>query len=432
MIDVRCFHHLPDAADHGAAMDALNLASAGPDPFSTYEFFAHCMRNAEAFPDGIATRPWLLLAFDDQVLIGYAALKQSQGRVLGFRASRLGWLTAYVADRPHVVARADDTMRASAAILAYLLDRRSEWSLLEFEQQDAASVLPQVAAAQVEGACRIRHFPNMSVGVIALRWSGLAGYFAALPRKSRSNVGRQMRGLLVAGDVQLLSASTPAAAAALFELYRHIEPHSWKGRADLAIGSRPRSAAFLLGLMEPAQPMRVVVQVLLLDGMPIAGLIGGLFGQGLYAMHIVYDERRADLGAGSAILLLGIRLAIDSGAEFVNLQWGSGHYKTRWLADMHETQSLQVYRVGTPYHWRRVVGDVRRRVLGAPQAAAATFNPVRRALPARAEPAAALGADPSERATVAGLVDRAHRAAAECLCAAELAAAMSFATRLPA
>ena len=44
-----------------------------------------------------------------------------------------------------------------------------------------------------------------------------------------------------------------------------------------------------------------------------------------------------------------------------NLLWGFGYYKTRWLAEMSETQSLQIYRIGTPFFWRRVLGDLDKR-----------------------------------------------------------------------
>jgi hypothetical protein len=154
------------------------------------------------------------------------------------------------------------------------------------------------------------------------------------------------------------------------------------------------------------------------------------------------------------MLLLGMRLAIGRGCEFVNLLWGSGHYKTRWLAQMHATHSLQIYRVGTPYHWRSLLGDLRRRWRGgaarAESAVAVRFNPIRRALglgarlaavgpdaaavrsgavahagsrPVAARPGLARACDAAE------LVARVRARPGEYLNAAELAAAMPFPTR---
>jgi hypothetical protein len=319
---------------------------------------------------------------------------------------------------------------------AYLLGRKRDWSLLEFEQQDDRSALLPVPPAAKRGRCRLRLWPNMATGIIELPSTGLAGYFGALSHKTRSNVGRKMRALLDAGDVQLLTSGNAESAAVLFELYRCIEPHSWKGRADVAIGRNAQAIDLCAGLLDPAQPMAMVVQVLLLDGVPIAGLISGRFGQGLYAMHVVYDERQGELTPGSAIMLLGIRHALTTGCEFINLLWGSGHYKTRWLARMHETYSLQVYRVGSPYHLRRVLGDLRRRWVGDPAAdAPVQFNPLRRALAKRDLAPGAAAADPalpssdsSHTSAASALIEQARQLQVSCLSKAQLAAAMPFAT----
>ncbi len=436
MIDVSCVHDLAQAGTHRGAINALNLASARPDPFSTYEFYDHCLRNAAAYPDGSRLRLWLLLAFRGDELVGYLALKEGRHRVFGLPAIRLDLLTSYVGDRPHLVARPEESQQVSVAMWAYLLGRKRDWSLLDFEQQDDTSALLPVPPEAAAGPCQLRQWPNMATGIITLPSNGLTGYFGALSHKSRSNVGRKMRALLDAGDVQLLTSSTAQAAAVLFELYRCIEPHSWKGHADLAIGRNAQAIDLCAGMLDPAQPMRMVVQVLLLDGVPIAGLISGMFGKGQYAIHMVYDERQGDLAPGSAIMLLGVRHALDCGCEFLNMLWGSGHYKTRWLAQMHDTYSLQVYRVGGLYYWRRVLGDLRRRWAGEPAAdAPVQFNPIRRALrklgkshTAASTATATLPTVPRRDSTAAALVEQARHLQVQCLTRMQLAAAMPFAT----
>lgn len=426
MIEIRCCHALADAAPLRGAINALNLASARPDPFSTFEYYENHLRHVRTFETGGGPQLWLLLAYEGDQLAGYAALKRSLHRILGVRAAKLDWLTAHAADRPHLVARPGREAAIAAAIYAYLVDRRQQWSLLEFQQQETTSPLLPPPADAIAGACRFRTWPNMSNGTIAMRWSSTAGYFAALSKKSRSNVSRQMRTLLAAGDAQVLTSSDPQSTAALFELYRGVEARSWKAQA--AAGPRDDGdwVAHFTGLMEPAQPMRLVLQVLVLDGVPIAGLISGVFDKGLYALHIVYDERHARLAPGSAILLMGVRLAIEGGHEFFNLLRGSGYYKTRWLADMTETRSLQVYRAGTPFSWRRALGDAGRRWFGEAAPGAAS-----RDAPADAAPDAPPGpvSGPEERARYAGLIAQARRGQGEFLSAAQLAAVLPFETQ---
>lgn len=435
MIEIRCLHDLREAEPFREAINALNRSSARPDPFSTFEFYRNVLAQAQWFAGRSQQRPWLLLAFAGTELIGYLALKQSTHRVLGLRAIKLDLLTAYVADRPHPVARSEHATQVTAALYAYLLARKKEWSLLEFAEQDAKSPLRPPPAAATSGRFCYRQWPNIATGVVDICWRSTADYFAALSRKARSNVGRQMRSLLQAGEVQFLASSDPQAIPALFELYRSIEPHSWKTGAEAAISRDRQSVAYFSGLMDPDQPMPISIQLLLLDGLPIAGLITGSFGRGLYALHIVHDERQARLAPGSAILFMGMRMAIEGRYAFFNLLRGFGYYKERWLAQMCETGSVQIYRVGTPFFWRRLLGDLCRRWLGRAPATEETagFNPARRE--AGKMDAAVPAVSPSqlssagERERCAALIAQARCCRGEFLSAPQLAAVMPFETR---
>lgn len=434
MIEIRCFHSLAEAQPFRDAMNALNLACVRPDPFATFEFYENYLRNAELFPPDGGLRLWLLLAFSGGRLVGYLALKQRIHRVLGLRAAKLDLMSDFVADRPHLVAQPEYEKPVSEAIYAYLFSRKKEWSLVEFQQQDADSSLfppPEEANSRI---FQFQQWPNPSNGTIPIRWSSMAAYFAALSKKARSNVSRQMRSLLAAGEVQVLTSSDPQTIAPLFELYRGIEPYSWKAQAGVAISLDRQSLDYYAGLMHPAQPMRVWIQVLLLDGIPIAGLISGAFDKGLHALQIVYDYRLARLGPGSAILLMGVRLAIEGGYEFFNLLRGYGYYKSRWLAQMTETQSLQIYRVGTPFFWRRMLGDMRRRWFGQTNSnETALINPARleleKAEPAHTDAPLALLASPQERERYATLITQVRGGRGEFLSANALATALPFATQ---
>jgi hypothetical protein len=227
MIDVRCCHSLAEAESFRDAVNALNLASVQPDPFSTFEFYEHCLNEArrEARPER-GFRLWLLLAFSDGELVGQMALKQRAYRPLGVPAVKLDWLTAYMFGRPHLVCRPGHARAVSKAMQAYLLGRRNEWSLLEFQQLDAGSELLS-SESQLSGDAIIRRWwPNLSHWRIPVHGRTLDGYFAALPKKSRSNISRQMRSLMAAGEVQFLTSADPPTVVALFDLYRHVESRS--------------------------------------------------------------------------------------------------------------------------------------------------------------------------------------------------------------
>jgi hypothetical protein len=123
----------------------------------------------------------------------------------------------------------------------------------------------------------------------------------------------------------------------------------------------------MAGLLAAHQPMRAVIQILLLNGAPVAGLISGGFAtpaqKQLYALHIAFDNAQVDSAPGSAVLLMGLRHAIDGGYGSYNLLSGFGHYKHRWLAQSTAARSAQIYRLGRLPFWRRLFGDAKRALL---------------------------------------------------------------------
>ena len=436
MIEVRCFGSLEEAAFLREDVNALNRAGTRPDPFSTFEFFENFLRYEKFFPQDQNLRLWFLAAFDAGRLVGYVALKQLTHKVLGLRASKIDFLVTHDADRPQLVARPEHALAVSEAFYAYLLERKREWSFLEFRQQDAASPLfPPPAAARLKGYL-VREWPSLDNGTIPLRWDTLDAYFKSFSPKFRSNVSRQMRSLLAAGEVEYLASSDPAITPALFELYHSIEPRSWKSRAGAAIGRYPQWVEYFKGLLDARQPMRVSIQLLLLDGVPVAGFISGAFMKRLYALHMVYDERLSRLAPGSALLLMAMRQAIDGRYALFNLLSGFGYYKVRWQAQMTETRIAQIYRAGSLLFWRRVLGDWMRRVFSArPNKAPVLFNSLRRDVGERESEQAERGKIPrlpishEERERIAALIAEVRKGQGEFLSAAELAALMPFETQ---
>jgi len=368
LIRVRCLESLDEAAPLRDAADALNRASPRPDPFST---FAHYEALCRLLPSpGTDPRLWLLLAFRGDTLVGHLALRRDTQRLFGVPVDTLGLLAASDGDRPPVVARAEDLAEVSAAIWQHLLGRAGEWSLLVLHQQDRDSALWPAPPGVDLGGHRVREWPTLENCTVTVKWPTLGDYVASLARKFRANLRRQLHLLLAAGSVELLASADAAAAPALLALYQAVERRSWKAQAGV-----PGAGDALL---RAAEPMRLSILVLLLDGRPLAGLIVGAYARVLHALHIVHDESRGQLGAGSVMLMLGMREAIDGGALAFNLRSGFGYYKTRWGAEVRPTRSVQVYRRGSLPDWHRRLGDLRRR-LGAALVPAPVFNPVRRA-----------------------------------------------------
>lgn len=436
MIEIRCYGSLAEAAFLRAEINALNRTAVRPDPFSTFEFFENFLRHEESSPPGEELRLWFLTAFDSGRLIGYLALKHVTHTVLGMRASKVDFLVTHDADRPQLVARQEHALAVSAAFHTYLWERRSEWSFLEFRQQDATSpLLPPPAEVNLKG-CWVSQWPSMDNGTIPVQWDTLHAYFKSFSKKFRSNVSRQMRSLLAAGEVEYLASSDPETTPALFELYRSIESRSWKSRVGSAIGRHSQWGEYFQGLLAAHQPMRITIHVLLFDGVPAAGLITGAFERGLYALHIASDNSLSRLAPGSAILLMSMRQAIDGRYAFFNLLSGFGYYKVRWQAQMTATHNAQIYRIGTPFFWQRRLGDLKRRLFpAAGRNDAVLYNPLRRDVvenddePAHEAELPPLSAE--EHAHLAALIRKVRQGRGEFLSPSELAALMPFDTQRP-
>jgi len=426
-MEVRCCRSFDALREWRSKINALNLASSRPDPFATFEFYENYWRNYDFSVDGRDPQLVFLLACEAGKLVGYAAFKSVTQKVCGMRARKLEYLVLHDSDRPHPVAQRGLEALVSQELFAYLAGLRPRWSLFELQQQDATS--PMFPPPALPGRYAIRRWPNWDTHTIPTRWPHLRAYFGALQRKFRNNLRRQMRNLLNLGRVELLSSDDPDALPALFELYCAIEARSWKNQAGLSIVTNQNRTAYFRGLMTLDQPMRVSIQVLLCDGVPIAGLMNGEFDGTLYALHIVYDDRFSQYAPGSMLLLMGVRQAIARACVGFNLLGGFGYYKTNWLAVSTPTFNGQIYRPGSLFHWRRLLGDFKR-CLQPQVAETVRFNESRRAtLPAqRVRPGEDFSAmqDAAAVAAHAMLIAAVRSRKGEFLNSTQLAAALPF------
>lgn len=378
MIAIHCLHSLAEAEGHRAAMTALNRAAVQPDPFSSFAYFDRHLGHRLAHDDPAAPpfQLWLLLALRDGKLVGYAALKRTVTRVFGVPAARVDWLTDHAVACPRLVVRSEDAAAVSEALCRYLLGRSREWSLLEFQQQPVQGGLAKALDSQLGQSHTFRRWPNLTQWSVDLAGHSIASYYAALSSRFRSNVSRQMRGLFATGEVSVVEATGDAVVRKLYALYRGILPCSWKTSLGETAETRPGDTAKVWAV-ETAMP--ITVQLLLLDGFPIAGLVSGNFAEATYALEMAYDERYAALAPGQAMMFFGLQRYIRDGAKRCELLGGFGYYKHRWLAEPMATESVQIYRRGTPNDWHRMFGDALRWRQSLRPDRALNHNPSRRA-----------------------------------------------------
>ena len=303
-----------------------------------------------------------LAAFDERnALIGYLALRKHLVRVLGVPCKRVGVLVYHDTDRPHVIARPEDERRCAAAFYRHLLENERGWSLLELEMQDAESPLAELPPRH---ALRYyaRHFETMPNTTLPLPFKSLGDYLHSVSGHQRRNLARSCRRLRSAGAVEFISSNDPAARTPLLDLYLDLERRSWKWHADAGIQRSQRRLEFFRALCEPSQPFRIGVDLVLCDGLPIAGTVTGVFDNVMHGLETAFDQDYVEYGPGHLNLLMAIGRAIETGCRAYNLNGNYAYYKARLGGIVTRTSAVQVYRVGRTPWLRARAGELWRSI----------------------------------------------------------------------
>jgi hypothetical protein len=379
-------------------LDPLNLASRRPTPFNGTGFLQAFLDHDEFGGPGV--EPLLLAAVEGGRLVGFLALRRRPARTLGRTEARLEFLVTHDNDRPSLAARPEDEARCAEAFVRHLAGRR-DWQVLELANLEEGSPLLAAATAGLRGA-RLRVLEGLATAIIPTAYPDLEAWFRTLKKGWRHTVGRLGRRCLAAGRVEAVGSAAAEARLPLLELYLDLERRSWKRGHGL--GRTPARTAFHRALCAPEQPLRLSTQLVLLDGVPVAGMILGDFPGTLYGMETSYDAAYQALGPGNLMSVLTVREAIRRGAPALNLFGDFGYYKGNWGAELAPSSTLQAFRPGSAHWLRSIVGDLRRR-LGVGRKGGGRFNEVKREVEASGEveaPAAAL----PDRAPARALAER--------------------------
>lgn len=374
-IRIQALRSLEEVRPLRDAIDALNLASRRPCPFATFEYVATFLAHDEyARPD---KKLLFLAAFEGDALVGYLPLCKSRPRLFGVPYTRIDMLVWHDTDRPHVVSRTADEPRVCAAFYRYLLERERRWSVLEFGMQDAESSLRQLPRLD---PLRLyaRTYPDMPNTTVPLGYASFAEYFRGLAGHQRRNVSRLCRRLLGAGRVEVISCTDPGGRPDLLDLYLDLERRSWKQAARAGIGREPRRVAFFRDLCGGDQPLQLGFDLVLLDDLPIAGLVSGAFAGGLYGLEMAFDQDYEDLAPGHLLSLAAMRRGLAGHHASFNFNGNYAYYKAKMGGVVTETSAVQIYRVGS-LPWLRARGGELLRRLRPPQGdGAERHNPARR------------------------------------------------------
>lgn len=355
---VRVFRSLDALSPFARDLAQLNLASRRPTPFDTLAYMRLFRAHDEHKKPG--EEPLILMAFEGEKPVGVLPLRRVPERIFGVPCASIAFLMTHDNERPRVIAQPEDEARCAQAFYRYLTEEEKGWDLLHLHEQDHESALSTVPSSVNLKRYYVRRFPTNPNATLPLPYPSLPEYGTSLHRNHRRKLSQAIRRLREAGSVELWIAKDNPALARAFELYLDIEQRSWKVNIRGHIGRHTERVAFFRKLVEQNDPLKMAVYILLLDGVPIAGMVGGAFEGVFYAFEEAFDEGYRDLSPGNVMLLLLIWDTIESRCRALDLFGNYAYYKAHWGATITDTQAVQLFRKGSLAHLKALAGEVKR------------------------------------------------------------------------
>ncbi|MGJ3263142.1 MAG: GNAT family N-acetyltransferase [Salinarimonas sp.] len=287
------------------AWTRLTRAAADANPFYGPDFLVPLMR-ARRVPCAIVTA-------EDGAgvtrLLAFLPLGRSPG-VPGLLPARLDGLGhPMIVDTTPLLDGTDP--RAAAAALLETLAAHAPGAVLRLRScaagptaaaLEAAAGEARLATARVGGFTRARVARDGIVdGIAGIRSASAEPEAPALTARKRKELRRVANTLARAGTATYETLDGEAVGAGV-EAFLALEGSGWKGAAGTALASAPATLAFAREALAPgSRAPRVVVDLLRVDGAPVAASVHILAGDRGGTFKCAYDERHAKASPGQLL-----------------------------------------------------------------------------------------------------------------------------------
>jgi CelD/BcsL family acetyltransferase involved in cellulose biosynthesis len=172
----------------------------------------------------------------------------------------------------------------------------------------------------------------------------LDDYLALRSSKFRNYARRAEKKLRRAGRVEQVDITTPGEFDAGFDALLHVERQSWKHAHGTAISAVPREAALYRHWGRAAAALgHVHLQLLMLDGEPIAHNLGCLHRGTYYYLKTSYAARHRPLSPATFLRLALVERMIARGLSAIDFCGTPYEWEQQWTEEYRWHHVLSIY-----------------------------------------------------------------------------------------
>lgn len=292
----------------------------------------------------------ILLLFDGhEQLVGIAPFYLRTMRVQGLvsvRELRFLGSEAVCSSYLDVIVNERHKHAALQSLYGYLFDHaRTEWDVLTLSEVPSESSTLDDWNALFEEAGKVWEMVNTTCCPMIRLPGDVETYRAALGRSRRYTLQRKTKCLQGVGRMAYSRATSPADIDAAFDSLVTLHQQRWSVGLSGGVFANERSKRFHREIVQVlSERGRVRIDLLELDGRPIAAIYGFMYGA-TYYFYLPGFDPTAVPKASPGLLLLSHRIeeAIHDGMQAVDLLQGAQRYKLECATDLRRMLTLRYY-----------------------------------------------------------------------------------------
>ena len=316
--------------------------SSGSSLFISHEWTVEWWRHF-----GHGHRLWVLLVRDQADVLAIAPMMVSRTRYSGMPVRMLEFITNKHVSRSNVII-AEGNEEVLSALVRFWRENAREWDILRMVKIPRSSGVMASAVADLTKARLASYGPDEDERLYFIDSTGsIADYWASRPRKFRKNINEARNHLARAGASEYRVIEDrehlDGAISDLFALDQFSRKRNNPGPTAIYDDTEKAFSAALARSLS-----HCAVHFLLVDGLPIAGLLTPIFDRTIYFLTTYFDNHYEHLDPGRNLIWRVIGHSWEKGnIDRIDFN-GNSAFVQRWTSDYEVLEHLSVCHRG-PY-----------------------------------------------------------------------------------